>query len=432
MSMQPDASNGHDAPGLPTVTPPSGKFIAQLFLIPGLIVVGVVGVIWFVTWLVGGFFTPESFLEDLRSPNPEVRWRRASDLAQFLTRDDQLASNPKFALDLADLLQDSFEDSPRVEREGAERARSKTRSVTERTEPFKGDVFTEEQSGAEDPTLRHERNYLRFLISCNGHFVVPASAPVLGEIATAKPEGVPADVTLRRQRLAVFALANLGENLKRFDRLPAPDRDRVLTELHTEIEKAGPARRQRARQTFELLEARAAGKHETIGIDKTLIQSAGSDDPMLRKFTAMALTFWRGNPEENARMEEALVKLTQDDGHGSTEQQPQHALEIRFQAVRGLAERGSSKTPVPLIGEMLDQPRLEEVLRARVEGRDVGVDAPLVASVLTSGLKCVTALARNKTSLDLSKLVPAIEKLTQSDNRAVRTEAERTLLALKS
>src|SRR5437763_5795286 len=101
--MQPDASpsTNHDpVKGLPPVTPPSGKFIAQLFVIPGIIVAVAVGCIWFVTWLVGGFFTPEQFLKDLRNPNAEVRWRRASDLAQVLKRDKDLSSNAAFALDL--------------------------------------------------------------------------------------------------------------------------------------------------------------------------------------------------------------------------------------------------------------------------------------------------------------------------------------------
>src|SRR5437764_14896801 len=104
-SVPPDApaTNGpRELPGLPPVTPPSGKFIAQLFVVPGIIVAVAVGCIWFVTWLVGGFFTPQHFLKDFRSGNAEVRWRRASDLAQVLKRDEALAANAAFALHLAE------------------------------------------------------------------------------------------------------------------------------------------------------------------------------------------------------------------------------------------------------------------------------------------------------------------------------------------
>ena len=67
--------------GLPPVQPPSGKFLAQLFLIPLGIVTVAVSILAFLSWMVGGFFTPEQMLKDLRSGNTEVRWRRASGLA---------------------------------------------------------------------------------------------------------------------------------------------------------------------------------------------------------------------------------------------------------------------------------------------------------------------------------------------------------------
>src|SRR5689334_4983195 len=85
-SMQPEATTPPDsngAPkGLPPVAPPSGRFIAQLFLVPGLIVMVAVFIYLGSSYLVRSSHTPERFLKDLDSDNPEIRWRGAHDLAQ--------------------------------------------------------------------------------------------------------------------------------------------------------------------------------------------------------------------------------------------------------------------------------------------------------------------------------------------------------------
>ena len=87
-----------EQPGLPPVVAPSGRFIAQLFLVPGLIVAAAVVVLLAFSWLAGGRRSPEAFLRDLDSTNPDIRWRTASDLAQVLRRDPELASNADFGL----------------------------------------------------------------------------------------------------------------------------------------------------------------------------------------------------------------------------------------------------------------------------------------------------------------------------------------------
>src|SRR5438270_13886521 len=99
--MAPPAHNEPDpTKGLPPVVAPSGRFIAQLFLVPGLIVAGAVVVLLGVSWLAGGNRSPEAFLRDIDSSNPDIRWRTASDLAQVLKRDDGLATNVEFGLKL--------------------------------------------------------------------------------------------------------------------------------------------------------------------------------------------------------------------------------------------------------------------------------------------------------------------------------------------
>src|SRR5262245_29716373 len=104
-----------EAPGLPPVVAPSGRFIAQLFLVPGLIVAGAVTVLLLFSWMAGGNRTPAEFLRNLESSNSDIRWRTASDLAQVLKRDTSLASNPDFGLKLSVLLKQALDDLERAE-----------------------------------------------------------------------------------------------------------------------------------------------------------------------------------------------------------------------------------------------------------------------------------------------------------------------------
>src|SRR5947209_7767626 len=107
---EPASANGTPSPsadpGLPPVAPPSGRFIAQLFLVPGLITLVLV-----LIWLAGHYLvaekrSPKYFIDNLDSSNEDIRWRAASDLAQVLKRPESidLASDAGFALDLAERL----------------------------------------------------------------------------------------------------------------------------------------------------------------------------------------------------------------------------------------------------------------------------------------------------------------------------------------
>ena len=98
--------------GLPPVTPPSGRFIAQLFLVPGMIVLVAVVMLLAFRYLLGGGYVPANFLKQLDSDNADIRWRGASDLAQVLKRPESmhLKSDPAFALDLAQRLRTGLDD----------------------------------------------------------------------------------------------------------------------------------------------------------------------------------------------------------------------------------------------------------------------------------------------------------------------------------
>src|SRR5260370_42667341 len=122
--MHPEASPSGTLPsgGLPPVKPPSGKFIAQLFLVPLLIVVGIMGLFFTMRGLfgIGGAQTAQQYLNNLDQTNADVRWRAAQELAQVLPRDDKLASDPKFGLELADRLRRTLTESEAGEKKLAE------------------------------------------------------------------------------------------------------------------------------------------------------------------------------------------------------------------------------------------------------------------------------------------------------------------------
>src|SRR5262249_3950979 len=146
-----------------------GKFIGQLFLVPGLIVGLLVLLLLFVGWLAGTFFggltgaahTPDQFLQRLDDPNPDVRWRAAEALAQVLLRDEELASNPKFSLDLADRLRNALKDNEETE-------------AAQQQKP---------EDQRDRKTLEAQRDYILYLSACLGNMTVPAGAPSLKQMA---------------------------------------------------------------------------------------------------------------------------------------------------------------------------------------------------------------------------------------------------------
>src|SRR5436853_125936 len=95
---------------LPPVRPPSGRFIAQLFLVPGMIVFFVVLLVFAINSMFVGGQTAHQFLTQLDNANPDIRWRGANDLAQVLARKEsvQLRSDVGFALDLCERLDTSI------------------------------------------------------------------------------------------------------------------------------------------------------------------------------------------------------------------------------------------------------------------------------------------------------------------------------------
>lgn len=100
---------------LPPVQPPSAGFIIQLFVVPGLIVLAIVGVYLVFGKLATGGQDWHEQVTDLRHPNEHRRWRGALGLAQILTADQEqgasgqhLAQNREIAQALSDMLSEEI------------------------------------------------------------------------------------------------------------------------------------------------------------------------------------------------------------------------------------------------------------------------------------------------------------------------------------
>ncbi len=296
------SKNGHEpGKGLPPVVAPSGGHIVQLFVVPGAIVLGVVVVLLgcsgMSNWFFGYSRSAEECLKNMKEENPDVRWRAANDLAQILKRDPTLAANPKVGLDLAETLNQALTDLRREEESLSLRRR---------------DPQTTDQDKTRVPaTLKAQRKYVQFLSACLGTMSVPVGAPLLTEMAR-KDKGEDDKTSALLRRHAVWVLANLGDNRKKFDALSLEQREFVLTLLDHEASGIS-TRASWARQTANVLRGK-----EDFGVVPALAECARADDPSLREMVAFALGFWADTPADRQRAEQALLKLSGPDeqGHG--------------------------------------------------------------------------------------------------------------------
>lgn len=343
MPTEPNTSGNHDLPkGLPAVAPPSGRFIMQLFLVPGLIVLVLVLIYLWGSLMTGGTSQPEAYLSSLDSPNPDIRWRAAHELAQVLERPESLAlaSDPKFALDLAERLSKALDALEQAEQATLPEIAKAEKSAQQKNEPF-----TEADRKALWRKLRPQRDHVLFLIGCLGHFTVPVGAPLLCDIAV-KDTGPEVKGLTQRRRVALMALANLGSNYQRrfLGQKPQP-KDQVLSAeqkdtIHKQIEKElaeGGQRGEWAKQALDYMDKKPSALERyrgqisglflvapfgplsalplvaqpLTGIDAALERCAYAGDPDLRNRTAMALNFWEGD-----RIEVTLLRLARDDGRG--------------------------------------------------------------------------------------------------------------------
>ncbi|MBM4071534.1 MAG: hypothetical protein FJ271_21755 [Planctomycetes bacterium] len=278
--------------GLPPVAPPSGRFIAQLFLVPGLIVTFAVLFILGLNYLFVEARDADHYLQRLKDANPDIRWRAAHDLAQELKRtESKLRVNSGFALGLAERLSTALDELQQKESIIAQQIKS----------------LPEHQQDAGWLKAKVERDYAGFLASALGDFVVPVGIPLLARMAldTASPD-LKGNTDLRRK--AVWALGNLGENLKSFAKLPAEQQSEIRSYLREQASGSGD-RASWARVALRHLETPAQANADVVDV---LARCARDQDRFLRRLTALVLNFW-----DSPRADAILLDLTRDDGHGT-------------------------------------------------------------------------------------------------------------------
>jgi HEAT repeats len=187
---------------LPPVEPPSAGFILQLFVVPALIVLLVVGVWLSFSWLVHRS-QPKDLIQGLQSSRV-ARWQRASELADMLRNEhnEQLKTDTSAAVQLADIL------NQEIDRAG-------------------------DQGGMdnESVTLRY------FLCRALGEFHVPDTLDVL--LKAAKTNRDPREQIVRQG--AIEAIAVLSFNLRQLDppqELPSAELDQTLAQLANDPDDA--------------------------------------------------------------------------------------------------------------------------------------------------------------------------------------------------
>jgi hypothetical protein len=407
------------AKGLPPVVPPSGKFIAQLFLVPFLIVTLVVCFLITINWLVGGARSAKDFLDKIDNSNPEIRWRGAEELAQYLQREESLAANPNFALELCERLQSAVKELSSQEKELAD---------FKRQQPDSASLERKLKS------FQQTENYVLYLSSCVASSIIPVGAPLLGDMA-GSANGYDAKATAQRRRWAMWNLAKLGDNVTRFPKLKPEDQSAVLAALTEQASVPASYRATWADKAKNYLQGPREHSLESLGIEKDFVQAAGDSDAFLRQLTALALSFWPATPTEDARIEEVLLRLTHDDGHGEEggglqdETSREKAitktpgLRTRFNAVLALAHRGSAKTSLGMLQQMLDEPFLRENFQIERTGGTSVPDEPTIVQILDAALKALIRLHERQPKLDLSRFKPALDTLAKNGNIAIRTEA---------
>lgn len=306
-------SGGATSPGLPPVTPPSGRFIAQLFLVPGLIVLVAVLIVLAANYLLIGGYTPEYFLNRLDSDNADIRWRGASDLAQHIKRSDSklLKADTKFALDLAERLRTALADLNQLEQSIAKKIAEQPSVSRDAKSPERSGVAAEQDAAWRK--LAPQRNFVEYLASALGDFYTPVGVPLLCDIIE-REDAPDINGNTTRRRKAIWALSNLGANLRTIDKqLTAEQRAKIMDDLKQEMAGSKEWRAAWAATALYYLDKSAvAASTPVVLVDRTLAKCSRTPDRYLRELVANSLNFWDGD-----LVEETLLRLSRDDGFGT-------------------------------------------------------------------------------------------------------------------
>src|SRR5437763_14849237 len=122
-----------------------------------------------------------------------------------------------------------------------------------------------------------------------GDFHVPVGAPVLTAMIKNDLSPDLKGNTLQRRK-ALWALMNMGENVKGFAKLPAEQKSQALDRLKEEAAQGGP-RAGWARTALYYLDKDALPADalaDVVKVDETLLVCAKAEDRFLRELAAMS------------------------------------------------------------------------------------------------------------------------------------------------
>jgi hypothetical protein len=256
-------------------------------------------------------------------------------------------------------------------------------------------------------------------------------------------DGVDPESAAQRRRWAMWNLGKLGDNVSRFDKLKPEQQDAIIAALSEQAANPNTARSEWATEARNYLRGPQAHSLQALGLEKHFLAAATDNDPFLRQLTALALSFWEGTPQESERIDDVLLRLAHDDGHGEETMRAKEdqsaegkaitktpGLRTRFNAVLALAHRGSAKTRLGVVKEMLDEQFLRDNFLVEGPRGAQKPDDAMISQTIEAALKALVQLHARQPKLDLSSFNPALDTLTKNGNIAVRTEAARVKEAM--
>jgi HEAT repeat protein len=297
---------------LPPVEPPSATFLIQLFVVPALIVLMIVGLWLSFNWLVRRT-SPEAMIKGLESGPSIARWQRASELADMLRnrRFPEFKRNAEAAANLARIL---------------------NREIDQAT--------LEHGMEDEDITLRH------FLARALGEFEVQEGIDVL--VKAAQAERVPSEKLVRYG--ALEAIAVRAHAMSRLDPPQALEHEGLMPALEQLSDDEDPLVREKVAFALGQISTPAATRRLEIMVD----------DPHADTRYNAAVALAR---QGNAKAVETLAEMLDIEelaamrrGENERTEQARRAVIVgnALQAVEALAERNLS-ADLSLVIESLEQ-----------------------------------------------------------------------------
>lgn len=300
---------------LPAVQPPSTGFFVQLFLLPAVIVFGLVTV-----WFLFGKITdakgsPEEFLAKMET-NSRDRWKAAHDLSMLLTPQSEYVTDASLALKVSETLEQALQDKQ----------------------------DTDEHS-----------QYLEYLAGALGRFNLNTGVPALRHAT--RPE-----FPQRVRWTALFSLANLASKLEDLD-----DPNLVL-ELQDLIKDDDSQIRELAAMTMGIVDSPAS---------EPALEAALHDVEPTVRFNAARALAEHGNAKGQNVIVEMLDRgqlektFTVQDKFGNSGVDVNRVQVVMYEGLKGLAELHRRSADVelspilPVVRQLLQDPSPQIVAEAK-------------------------------------------------------------------